>query len=68
MKLIKLLSGMVLLLLSIGYLFRPDLIIRINEWGRQFVFNDKYILQHRRRIGVFFLVLAFIAIYMSVWS
>lgn len=66
MKTLKLLVGVVLLLFSIGYLFRPDLIIKVNDWGRSFVFNDKYIMEQRRKIGVFFLVLAFIAIFMSV--
>ena len=61
----KLLFGLVTLMFSIGYLFRPDLIIKLNDWGRQFIFNDKYILKHRRQVGVFFLVLAFIALFMS---
>lgn len=65
MKILKLLAGLVTLLLSVGYLFRPDLIIKINGWGRHFIFNDKYILKERIKIGVFFLVLAFIALYMS---
>ncbi len=68
MKILKFLVGMVTLMFSIGYLFRPDLVIKVNDWGRQFVFNDKYILKHRRMIGVFFLVLAFIALFMSFSS
>jgi len=68
MKTLKLMVGLIMLIFSIGYLFRPDLIIKINDWGRSFVFNDKYIMEKRREIGVFFLVLAFIAIYMSVSS
>ncbi|MDD5260114.1 MAG: hypothetical protein PHD29_09135 [bacterium] len=66
MKTLKLLAGLIMLMFSVGYLFRPDLIIKVNDWGRSFVFNDKYIMEHRRKIGVLFLVLAFIAIYMSV--
>lgn len=65
MKIIKLLAGLVALLLSVGYLFRPDLIIKINDWGRHFIFNDTHILKQRIKIGVFFLLLAFIALYMS---
>ena len=68
MKTQKLLVGLIMLMFSIGYLFRPDLIIKINDWGRSFLFNDKYIMEHRRKIGVFLLVLAFIAIFMSVSS
>lgn len=65
MKILKLLAGLVTLLLSVGYLFRPDFIIKINSWGRHFIFNDAYILKQRIKIGVFFLLLAFIALYMS---
>ena len=68
MKVLKFLVGLVTLIFSIGYLFRPDLVIKMNDWGRQFVFNDKYILKHRRVVGVFFLILAFIALYMSFSS
>ncbi|MBI5554623.1 MAG: hypothetical protein HY920_02055 [Elusimicrobia bacterium] len=68
MKTLKLLVGLIMLMFSIGYLFRPDLIIKINDWGRSFLFNDKYIMKQRRKIGVFFLVLAFIAVFMSVSS
>jgi hypothetical protein len=68
MKTLKLLAGLVMLMFSIGYLFRPDLIIKINDWGRCFIFNDKYIMENRRKIGVFLLILAFIAIFMSVSS
>jgi hypothetical protein len=68
MKTLKLLVGLVMFMFSIGYLFRPDLIIKINDWSRSFLFNDKYIMEQRRKIGVFFLILAFIAVYMSVSS
>ncbi len=68
MKALKLLLGLSMLIFSIGYLFRPDLVIKINDWGRSFLFNDKYIMKYRRKIGVFFLVLAFIAVYMSISS
>ncbi|MDD5131681.1 MAG: hypothetical protein PHH44_03385 [bacterium] len=68
MKTLKLLVGLIMLMFSIGYLFRPDLIIKVNDWGRSFVFNDKYIMEKRRLVGVFFLILAFIAIFMSVSS
>ncbi len=68
MKTLKLLLGLIMLMFSIGYLFRPDLVIKINDWGRSFLFNDKYIMKYRRKIGVFFLVLAFIAVYMSISS
>lgn len=65
MKILKLLAGLITLLLSIGYLFRPDRILKLNELGRHVIFNDSYVLKHRIRIGVFFLLLAFIALYMS---
>ena len=68
MKTLKLLVGLVMLIFSIGYLFRPDLVVKVNDWGRSFVFNDKYIMEKRRLVGVFFLILAFIAIYMSFSS
>lgn len=64
---LKLICGIVLLFLGFIYLYRPLLVIKINSFAKEFLFNDTYILLHRKKIGVLFIVLAIIAIYMA-WS
>ncbi|MBN1383754.1 MAG: hypothetical protein JW983_02575 [Elusimicrobia bacterium] len=67
MVVLKLICGIILLILGFVYLYRPKLIIKINLFAKEFLFNDTYILLHRKKIGVFFIVLSVIAIYMA-WS
>jgi len=57
MKILFFLIGMILLIFSGGYLFYPQAILKINESVREKIFNDKYILLYRRKIGTYLLVL-----------
>jgi hypothetical protein len=50
---IKLLVGLVLMGISVAYLYRPTLVLRVNAWGRtMLVFNDAHLLHFRRRWGL----------------
>ncbi len=48
----KIIIGLVLLLVSLGYLYRPVWIMRLNALARVLVFNDTYLLHYRRRWGI----------------
>jgi hypothetical protein len=61
---IKLLIGIVLLLVSVAYLYRPTLVLRVNAWGRTILFNDAHLLHFRRRWGL----LAFLAATLFLYS
>jgi tetratricopeptide (TPR) repeat protein len=60
---IKLLLGLLFLLLSVGYLYRPAFVLSLNAWGRGVLFNDTFILLYRRRFGLFFLAAAVLFLY-----
>jgi tetratricopeptide (TPR) repeat protein len=49
---IKIAIGFILLLLSLGYLYRPGFILKLNAWGRTLLFNDTHVLHYRRRWGL----------------
>lgn len=63
---IKILVGFFLLLTGLGYMYRPNIIIKINNWVRKNVFNDRMLINHRRKIGVVLILLGLIAIYMGI--
>lgn len=63
---IKILIGLVLLLAGLGYMYRPNIIIKVNFWIRKNVFNDQMLINHRRRIGMVLIVLGIIAMYMGI--
>jgi hypothetical protein len=61
----KLVAGFACLLLGLGYLYRPDLIARLNALLRDYILNDAYIALERKKWGFFFLLLAFLFLYMG---
>lgn len=65
--LFKIAVGLISLLLGFGYLYRPDLIERMNALLREYLLNDSYIALERKKWGTFFLLVAFLFLYMG-WS
>jgi hypothetical protein len=59
----KFILGLSFLLLSIGYLYRPSWILRLNNWARSLLFNDAHILHYRRRWGLLFFFAAALFFY-----
>ncbi len=54
-------------LIGLGYLYRPDLIERMNALLRDYILNDAYIALERRKWGIFFLLISFLFLYRG-WS
>ena len=65
--LFKIAVGAASLLLGLGYLYRPDVIERMNALLREYLLNDAYIALERRKWGAFFLLVAFLFLYLG-WS
>jgi hypothetical protein len=63
----KLFVGLASLMLGLGYLYRPDLIERMNALLREYFLNDAYIALERKKWGAFFLLVAFLFLYMG-WT
>lgn len=61
----KVIVGIIFGLLGFGYLRRPDLIERMNAVLREYLLNDAYIALERKKWGAFFLLLAFLFLYMG---
>lgn len=63
---VKLAAGAFSVLLGLGYLYRPDLIERMNALLRDYLLNDAYLRLERRKWGLFFLLIGFLFIYMGL--
>ena len=63
----KIVVGLLSGLMGLGYLYRPDLIERMNAVLRDYVLNDAYIALERRKWGMFFLLVSFLFLYVG-WS
>ncbi len=52
MEFIIFLLAVFFLVLSAGYLYREDIVIKIHAFINFFIFNDSYVLHYKRRVGV----------------
>ena len=64
---LKIAVGLLSLLLGLGYLYRPDVIERMNALLREYLLNDAYIALERKKWGTFFILIAFLFLYMG-WT
>lgn len=64
---LEILVGVLSGLLGLGYLYRPDLIERMNAVLRDYLLNDAYIALERRKWGMFFLLVSFLFLYVG-WA
>lgn len=62
----EIMAGLICALLGLGYLYRPDLIERMNAVIRDTVLNDAYIALERKKWGMFFFLMAVLFIYMGM--
>ncbi len=58
--------GLIFLGLGLGYLYRPDIISRLNSFLRKTIFNDAYLNLERKKWGIFFLLLSLFFLYISL--
>lgn len=61
--LFKIAVGLLSGALGLGYLYRPDLIERMNAVLRDYFLNDAYIALERKKWGMFFLLISFLFLY-----
>ena len=59
----KIAVGLAFLFFSLGYMYRPGLILRMHAWGRKILFDDAFVLHYRRRAGLFLFVCAVLFFY-----
>jgi len=62
----KIIIGLLLLAAGMGYLYRPNTVMKLNEWIKKHIFNDQILIHHRRKIGLAMLLLGFLLLYFGV--
>ena len=65
---LKIIIGLVFFVFGLGYLYRPDIIHRMNALIREYFLNDSLIALERRKWGMFFLLLSFLFLYMAYYQ
>lgn len=62
---LKLFFGLVILLLGLGYIYKPDIIERVNRVLKETLLNDSYVALHRRNWGFLLILVGVTLIYMG---
>ena len=60
--------GLVILLLGLGYIYKPGVVERINKVLKETLLNDSYIALHRRNWGFLLALVGATLIYMGISS
>ncbi len=65
MAILKIVISIILLLCGIGYYYFPKIIYKINSFFRKYLFNDNFILNYNKKIGLFFIVTSLVGFYIG---
>ncbi len=66
MNIISFFAGLILFLVGAAYLYRPTLVYKINLLAREYIFNDRLLLGHRRKVGVMLMVLGALILFFTL--
>lgn len=62
----KIFFGLVFILLGLGYIYKPEIIERVNRLIRDTFLNDSYVALHRKNWGFLLLLVGGVLVYMGV--
>ncbi|MBU2574694.1 MAG: hypothetical protein KKH28_11525 [Elusimicrobia bacterium] len=63
---LKILFGLVILLLGLGYIYKPDVIERLNNLLKETLLNDSYVALQRKKWGFFLVLMGSLLLYMGI--
>jgi len=63
---LKIFFGLLFILLGLGYVYKPEIIERINRLIKETFLNDSYVALHRKNWGFLLLLVGGVLIYMGV--
>ncbi len=66
MNIIVLFIGLFMLAIGLGYLYHPDKVQRFNNWVKEYIFNDRLLITHRRKVGVMLLFAGAVIVYFAI--
>ncbi|MCX5784792.1 MAG: hypothetical protein NTX59_03805 [Elusimicrobia bacterium] len=62
---LKIFFGLVFLLLGLGYVYKPEIIERLNRLLKETLLNDSYAALHRKELGLLFVLMGILLLYMG---
>lgn len=63
---LKIFFGLLFILLGLGYIYKPEIIERVNRLIKETFLNDSYVALHRKNWGFLLLLVGGVLVYMGV--
>jgi len=63
---LKIFFGLAILLLGLGYIYKPEVIERLNRLLKETLLNDSYVALQRKKWGFFLVLIGSLLLYMGV--
>lgn len=63
---LKLFFGLMLLLLGLGYIYKPEVVARLNRLLKETLLNDSYAALHHKKWGVLLVLIGSLLVYMGL--
>ncbi len=63
---LKIFFGLLFVLLGLGYIYKPEVIERLNRLIKETFLNDSYVALHRRNWGFLLVLVGAVLVYMGV--
>ena len=63
---LKIFFGLIIFLLGMGYIYKPEVIERLNRVLKETLLNDSYVALQRKKWGVLLVLIGSLLLYMGV--
>lgn len=63
---LKILFGLIILLLGFGYIYKPEIIERLNRLIKETLLNDSYVALQREKWGLLLVLIGSLLLYMGI--
>lgn len=63
---LKILFGLIILLLGFGYIYKPEIIERLNRLIKETLLNDSYVALQRKKWGLLLVLIGTLLLYMGI--
>jgi tetratricopeptide (TPR) repeat protein len=58
--------GILFFCIGVAYIYRPDIVLKINQLASRYFFNDAWVMFRRKKVGIMFFFISVIALYFAM--
>lgn len=59
--------GLFFLVFGFLFIFSPNLLTKINNWGKRAILSEEYLINHRLIVGIFLIIVSISILLLTFW-